>query len=200
MTPRRTVRWNVPIVAGLCAIGTGVLFEEPTTLLLAVPALVFAAYGYLAPMSAMALEIDRTLSVDRPASGEAVEVTVTIRNASRRPIFDLRVADGVPRLLAVEDGSARHTAVLSPGEETAFSYTVVVTPGVHRFEPASVLVRGLAGSTEVVAELETETVLACQPTARTIPIERTRRRQPGSNAAVDTGDGLEFDAVRAYRR
>ena len=200
MTPRRTARWNVPLVAGFFAAAVGVFFEDPTTLLMAVPALVFAAYGHLAPQSGTALEIERTVSADRPARGEAVEVTATVRNAGRRPVFDLRVADGVPRLLAVEDGSARHATVLGPGEATTFSYTVVATHGVHRFEPASVLVRDLAGGTETPVSVETETVLACRPTVRTLPIDRATRRRPGSSAATETGEGLEFAEVREYRR
>ncbi|SDQ99754.1 DUF58 domain-containing protein [Natronobacterium texcoconense] len=200
MTLRRTVRWNVPLVAGLFAAGVGVFFEEPTTLLLAVPAFVFAAYGHLAPKSGTTLEIERTVSADHPAHGETVEVTTTVRNAGRRPVFDLRVVDGVPRLLSVEDGSARHTAVLGPDEETTFSYTVVATHGVHRFEPASVLVRDLAGGTEVADSLETETVLACQPTVRTLPTDRAMRRRHGSSTPIETDDGLEFAAVREYRR
>lgn len=202
MTVRRTTRWNVPLLVGLFAIGVGVLLTEPTILLLAVPLLVFTAYSRLTPdpPTPAVLEIDRSLDDESPTHGQSVTVTTTIRNTGSAPIFDLRVADGVPRLLPVERGSARHTTVLGPGEETTFSYTVLAKHGVHRFEPASVLVRDPAGSTEREGALEADTELVCLPSVRTLPVDHGGRFDAGTSAAVTSGSGLEFATVRDYQR
>lgn len=201
MTVRRTGRWNVPLLAGLFAIGVGVLLAEPTLLLLAVPALAFTAYGHLTPdpPAPTTLEIERSLDDASPSHGQPVTVTTTVRNTGANPIFDLRVADGVPRLLPVERGVARHATVLGPGEETTFSYTLIAKHGVHRFEPASVLVRDPAGSTVREAALETDTELACLPSVRTLPVDHGGRFRSGSTADT-SGSGLEFATVRDYRR
>ncbi|GAB3671848.1 DUF58 domain-containing protein [Halopiger thermotolerans] len=208
MTGRHTKRWNLPLAVGFVACGVGVLFAEPTVLLLAVPPIVFAAYGYLAPAPtptsspspSLPLELDRSIDADNPLHGQPVTITTAVRNTGTRPIFDLRIVDGVPRLLSVADGSARHTAILGPGEETTFSYTVTAKHGVHRFEPASVLVRNIAGTTEIEATLDAETELACRPSLETLPIDPAVRRRAGATATAARASGLEFAAVREYRR
>ncbi|OIB58109.1 hypothetical protein BBD46_10485 [Natrialba sp. SSL1] len=198
---RRTTRWNSALVAALLASGTGVLLEEPILLLLSIPAIVFAVYSHATAVPIPTLEIERTISADSPSHGEAVEVTVTLRNTGRQTLTNVSLADGVPRLLAVRGGSARHATVLEPGGETTMSYTVVAKHGIHRFEPAAVVCRDTSGSTAVgtTVEPETETVLACRSPIQSVTFGRLVHTRPGTTVTAVDGSGTEFSNVRAYR-
>ncbi|MDJ1434141.1 DUF58 domain-containing protein [Halostagnicola sp. A-GB9-2] len=195
---RSATRWNVALATAMLASATGVLFEEPVLLLSSIPPLVLAGYSRATAAPDPEIELERSLSETAPDHGQEVDVTVTVRNASERALFDVRIIDGVAPMLPVLKGSARHAATLGPRRETSFSYTVVVTRGVHRFEPASVVCRDPSASTAVETTARAKTELACHTPVRTLPFPRSPRRTGGTDTSPGES-GIEFSQVRTYR-
>jgi uncharacterized repeat protein (TIGR01451 family) len=201
-TPRRTNRWRGVVAVGLVAAAVGLVADESVLVLLAVPALVFAAYPRLTapPDPSGALTIDRRLDDDTPAPGDPVEVTVTVRNAGESTLFDCRVVDGVPAALSVVDGTPRGAAFLRPGAEATVEYTVEATDGTHDFDPATVVVRDASGAWEVETAVGTETTVDCALDETTDPARDLTVREAGHVVSERGGAGVEFHRTRDYRR
>ncbi|MFB6166118.1 MAG: DUF58 domain-containing protein [Haloarculaceae archaeon] len=199
-TVRTTRRWRGVVAVALVAGGAGVLLERPSLLLLSAASVAFAAYPRLTGAPEPTLELDRRVAADQPAPGEAVTVTVTVRNAGDDWLSDVRIVDGVPPMLAVADGTPRHAAVLGPGQSTTFSYSVRADRGTHRFEPATALVRDLAGATEVETELSVETAIACADAVPEVPLRTQPGQRVGDLVTDEGGAGIEFHRTREYRR
>lgn len=202
-TVERTNRWLHTFYLASVAALAGVYTQQPSILLISIIAIVYTAYSLLVPEPSVDLTLSRTVSDATPDHGDSVTVSVTVTNTGVRTIADLRLIDGVPSLLTVTDGTARHTTPLRPGRSTTFRYTVTAKHGVHRFEPATAIVHDISGSWRVRTEVdETDTsvdALACSIDVHTIGLrERTRR---GTGPTADRyGTGIEFHQTRAYRR
>lgn len=198
-----TGHWRGVDVVALLGIGVGVLVEQPAVLLAGVVGIGYAAYARSPAFPPGSVRIDRTLEDDAPSAGEAVTVTVTVTNAGDRFLPDLRIVDGVPEALSVEDGSPRCGAALRPGEQVTFSYAVTARRGVHAFGPTHVIGRNLAGTIEAERLYATETPLECLPPLSAcdepVPLRQTGSRFAGREAARTTGEGIEFSSTREYR-
>jgi hypothetical protein len=70
------------------------------------------------------LDIDATILQDAIAPGSELEVEVTVTNEGDTWLPDLRLIDGVPAMLTVVDGTARHATALRPGETATLEYAV----------------------------------------------------------------------------
>ena len=200
MTVRRTGRWRGIVVAALFATAIGVLAKRPDVLLAGVVGVVFALYPRSTPTPTVDVSIDRRVDPAAPAPGDAVEVTVTATNDGDRTLWDCRVVDGVPGMLPVVDGTARHAAVLRPGASTRFEYTIEAASGTHAFDPATVLVRDPAGAIEVETEVAAETRLECATAVPDVPLRNQTDWFPGDVVTAEGGTGIEFHGVREYRR
>jgi uncharacterized repeat protein (TIGR01451 family) len=199
MTVRRTRRWRGIVAVALFVGGVGVVAARPLVLLLGVVGAAFAAYPHLTTTPEVHLDIERRFSEDSPDDGDEVTVTVRLQNTGDSTLTDLRVVDGVPPMLSVTDGSPRHAAVLRPGRTTAFDYTVVAERGRHRFEPATVIARDVAGTREVETTVDTETELACTESVPEVPLRRQTERHSGRIITDEGGSGIEFHQTREYR-
>lgn len=196
---RRTRRWHGAVGAALLAGGLGMLSKEPLVVLSAVVGVAFAAYPGVDRTPSPDLEIGRTVNDPTPDPGDPVEVTVTVWNAGERTLPDVRLVDGVPAMLQVVDGTPRQTAVLPPGDGTTFSYTVRVRRGVHRFEPATAIVRNLSGSIEVETTVTTDTEIDCGARNCEILLRQPSGRLSGQLETGEAGPGVEFHGIREYR-
>lgn len=199
MTDRVTGRWRGVVVVALFAAAVGVLAKRPLVLLAGVVGVTFAVYPYVVSPPTVDLSLDRRVSDGTPTPGDEVEVTVTVRNDGDGTLWDLRVVDGVPGMLPVTGGSARHAAVLRPGASTTFSYDVEAAPGTHGFDPATVLARDPAGATEVETEVAAETRLAAPTDRSEVPLRQRAGQLPGDIVTDEGGSGIEFHGVREYR-
>ena len=199
MTDRRTGRWRGIVAVVLFAVAVGVLAKRPLVLLAGVVGVAYAVYPHVVPAPSVDVSIDRRVSDGTPAPGDEVEVTVTVTNHGSRTLWDLRVVDGVPGMLAVTEGTARHCAVLRPGASTTFSYAVEAAFGTHAFEPATVVARDPAGATEVETEVAVETTLECATAVPEAPLRRRAGQLPGDLVTDEGGSGIEFHGVREYR-
>jgi len=199
-----TDRWRAVVPAALAFVGFGFVLRAPPVVLAGVVALGFGAYARAFVPPAPALSVSRSLDVDRPAPGDEVTVTATVRNDGDRTLPDLRLVDGVPAGLSVEDGSPRYGTTLRPGEGITFSYTVTARRGDHEFGPAFAVVRDHAGTTAVVYLIDdtAETSLTCVPTLSRLPVPVPLYAQSGEylgRIPAQGGEGVEFHATREYR-
>lgn len=198
-----TRHWDGVSVVALGGIGVGVVTEAAAVLLAGVVGVGYAAYGRASLWPPGEVTIDRSLDNPDPEPGELVTVMLELENTSGRFLPDIRVVDGVPKMLSVTDGSARLATTLRAGQRKSFTYEIEARRGVHQFEPAHVIVRDLSGSQEREQFLSDETSLTCMPTLRPltvpVPLRQQAMQYVGQVETTTGGEGLEFFATREYR-
>ena len=200
---RSTGHWRGVSVIAFLGIGVGIIAERPAVLLAAVVGVGYAAYARSPVFPPGSVAIERTLDTDSPEDGETVTVSVQVTNTGDRVLPDVRVVDGVPEGLSVDDGSPRLGTTLRPGGSSELSYTVTARRGAHEFGPTRVIMRDLTGATEVERLYRSDTTLTCVPALSTgtepVPLRRAGTRFVGRERAPTTGEGVEFSATREYR-
>jgi len=201
---RRTERLRVAGGLALALLGSGVVLRAPGVVLAATVGTGLAAYGYAGSAPIPRLAVERTLDPTDPDPGEPVTVTVAVTNAGEDTLFDLRLLDGVPPGLTVEDGSSRHGTALRPGATARFRYAVEADRGRHEFDPIVVVARNASGSVERTATVavDGETALTCEPKPTqelAVPVRSKTSRDTGRVVTDAGGSGLEFHSVRKYR-
>ena len=199
-----TNHWAGVSAVSLLAASLAVVARAPPLLVAAVVAVGFEAYVRGATAPVPSLTVSRELSTDAPDPGEAVTVTVTVTNDGDGLLADLRLVDGVPDALAVDDGPARLGTALRPGKRARFWYTVEAVRGVHEWEPMQVLARDASGAAE--RELS---VAAAEPTGFTctpaldatadLPLRGLTTQYTGRVPTDVGGAGVEFHGLREYR-
>jgi uncharacterized protein (DUF58 family) len=198
----RTRRWAGLAAATLLILGVGVVFRSPGPVLAAaVGAGVLAVRAAAAPPSPE-LSVDRRLSTTTPEPEADVTVEVTVGNEGDA-LYDLRLLDGVPDGLAVVDGPARHATSLRPGDAATFAYTVQASRGRHVWGPATAIARDPIGAHEREVTVAVPTELRCVPAfegTAELPLRGLTTPYAGRVSTAVGGDGIEFHAVREYRR
>ena len=188
----------------LIAVGLGLALRTPTLLVVGAAGTGLLAHRYASGVPEPELTVERRVDATDPDHGEDVTVTVTVENAGDRTLFDLRLIDGVPPVLAVTDGSPRHYTGLRPGASVTFSYDVEAERGCHTFDPLAAVVRSASGAIErtVTAGAEGDERLTCQPRPTPdagAPGSPQTDRSIGSVVTDTGGTGIEFHSVREYR-
>lgn len=199
-TTRWTRRWRGIVAVVLVALAVGVLTKRPSLLLVAATGIVFAAYPELTSPPAPDVSIERQLVPESPSADDVVAVRVTLRNDGSEALYDLRAIDGVPPMLAVNEGSPRVATALRPGEETTIEYSVRAKPGIHRFGSTTVIARDVSGATEVETTVVSETVIECGTGATAVPLRGLTRNRTGQLVTDRGGRGLEFHRIAEYER
>lgn len=197
---RRTRRWRgvTAVALGLAAIG--VVAGRASVIMMAVVGVAFAAYPELSTPPQVNLELERELSEDTPDHDEDVEVTVGVRNVGENTLADLRIVEGVPPMLQVTGGTARHAATLRPDAETTFTYTVRAVEGTHHFEPATAIARDIAGTIEVETTVGGDATLEVLSEVPDVPLRRQTHQFVGDIATDEGGVGVEFYQTREYNK
>jgi len=195
----RTRRWRGILVVVLGAVGLGLLGRRPNLVLLGVVGIVYAVYPWLTGTPDPTLSLDRRLSDWNPAPGETFEVTTTIRNDSGRPLFDVRIVDGVPPALPVVDGTPRHGTAFRAGGSATVRYTVEAREGRHAFDPATVAVRDSSGEHEIEVSIGGDTEIDCRSEVDDAPLRLQTLDAAGRVQAKQGGSGIEFYRTRTYR-
>ncbi|WP_254821179.1 DUF58 domain-containing protein [Haloglomus halophilum] len=190
-------RWAVAAGIAVLALGLGVVTQNRAVLVAAAVPLAFVAYGRLSTTPTPELEARRSFDPARPAVGERVGVTVTVRNQGPA-LRDCRLADAVPAALGVVEGVAASVTTLRPGEEASFTYTVRARRGDHEFGPVRAAAVG-AGANAETAALPAESRLRCRATG-TGDATAAPNVSSADGAADSKGGGVEFHAVREYQR
>ncbi|WP_144902091.1 DUF58 domain-containing protein [Halobellus captivus] len=200
-----TNRWVGIEGAALLAGALGVVLQRPPLLLVAGLGVAYTAYAWLGEAPEPSLVVERRVDDDDPDPESAVEVSVQVRNAGSRTLWDLRLVDGVPPGLTVTAESPRHGTALRPGATVAFSYEVEAVRGAHAWEPLTAVVRNPSGGRERKAEIDPDepTTLSCTPSLDAtddLPLRGLTTAYTGRVPTDVTGAGLEFASTRAYRR
>ncbi|MCT9095689.1 DUF58 domain-containing protein [Haloarchaeobius sp. HME9146] len=197
---RTTRRWRGVVSISLVAMTIGVVANRPDVLLVSLLGVVYAAYPRLTSPPEPSLAIERALSDEDPDHGDPVEVTVTVTNTGDRPLPDLRLVDGVPEMLTVTDGMARHGASLRAGGSTTFSYTVEAKRGTYPFDPATVVSRDLSGEHEVETTVAASTEIDCTQGIEGVTARSQTLARSGQVVSDTGGSGVEFHRTREYQR
>ena len=198
-----TNRWRGVRAVALLAGAVGILAGQPLVLLSAVVGVAFAAHANRAVSPDAELSIQREVSDESPDLGQSIGVTLTVRNDGEQTLGDLRIVDGVPEALAVTEGSPRLGTALRPGKQARLTYTIEARRGEHAFAPVQVIARDLSGAVEVETSQEVDTTLTCVPTlsaTTTLPLRGQTSAFTGRVETDTGGSGVEFHAIREYRR
>jgi uncharacterized repeat protein (TIGR01451 family) len=191
--------WPATVLAVLLA-ALGVLAADPVLLFAAVIPLAPVAYGALVveppedPVS-----VERTVSDQTPTPGEAVRVTLSVTNESDEYLPDVRVVDGVPKEIAVVDGSPRGHVTLQPEETDSIEYTVRVPRGEVRFDAPGISVRSLSGGAERRLKPDVPTEIRAPVKTDAVPLHEQTARISGRIETNDAGAGIAFHSSREYR-
>lgn len=195
---RDTHRWRGVVAVAIVAGVVGVVSNRPDVLLLGALGTVFAAYPWMFSAPEPSVTVDRRVDESTPLPGSTVEVTVTVRNDGDRPLYDLRIVDGVPPGLGVVAGTPRLGTALRPGDSDAFSYSVEATVGCHRFDPTTVIARDPSGARAVETTGAPDTEIRCRPSTSAPPLRPEALRHFGQFVSGTSGSGLEFHSLREY--
>lgn len=191
-------RWTVAAGIGVLAVGFGLATQNRAVLAAAVVPLAFVAYGRLSTASVPDLTARRSFDPVAPAVGDHVEVTVTVRNQGR-DLRHCRLADAVPAELPVVVGPPATATMLRAGEETSFSYVVRARRGDHEFGPLRAASVAGGGADAATTALAAESRLRCRASGAA-DAAGAPSANAGDAAADSRGGGVEFQAVREYRR
>lgn len=197
-----TEHWTGIGALALIAVGLALPFQRVGLFLVGLVGVGFAAYGRATRAPPVEVTLERTLSEPSPARDDEVTVTVTVENVGETALPDLRLVDGVPPGLAVSKGTARFGTALRPGKRATYSYDVTAVRGSHDWEPMTAIVRDIAGSTERVATVESQTTLQCFPDLAAtggLPLRGLTTPYSGQVATDVGGPGIEFHSTRRYR-
>ncbi|MFB6167554.1 MAG: DUF58 domain-containing protein [Haloferacaceae archaeon] len=203
-TAGRSRRFGAAAAAALFLVGVGVAGGERAVVAAAAVPLAFVAYGALDGAPAVAssgLAAERTVSPATAPPGRLVRVRLTLRNEGSRTLHDVRVVDGAPEGLAVNEGTPRGVARLRPGEEQVISYAVTARRGEHEFDAPRARLRGRAGVATATGSVATtgDRALSCRLDAGAPPLGDRTARRAGAKTGDEAGPGVEFHSVREYR-
>ncbi|WP_157513227.1 DUF58 domain-containing protein [Halapricum sp. CBA1109] len=194
-------RFSAGLSGTLFLVSLGLLYGEPSVLLLALVPLGYVAYGALSTPPEPTLSVERSLSARTVGPGDTATVEVTVTNTGDRTLPDVRVVDGVPESLVVSEGSPRGFASLRSGESLTLSYAVVATRGEYEFDPPTVRCRSLSATRVVTrpAAVDGDETLVCSTTVERPPVERATQTRTGTLPTDSGGAGLAFHSTREYR-
>ena len=204
MTEYDTNRWVGIAGAALLLSAVGALTRQPSLVLAAAVGVAYAAYARTGDLSDAALSVERDLAESTVDPGDAVTVTVRVRNEGSSLLPDVRLVDGVPPALSVDGAPARLGTALRPGKTATFSYDVTAVRGIHEWEPLDVILRSASGSRErrLSVEPEVRTTLRSDPSldaTADLPLRGLTTPFAGRVETDVAGAGLEFHATREYR-
>lgn len=194
----------------------GLAFTALGLMLLAVhrgsPALAVAASALLVILAYMAgvaegvseamggFEASRFPEHVRVVEGDAVHVTLRLRNATQRVIHSITLREGLPETLKPEGGPAVYRGSLEGFGGVEASYTVRPPPGLHRIEYVDVEAGDPLGLYKSRTRLWATTTIQAYP--RPLSTAQGPARRLGLAEAVASrrrGWGLEFYSLRDYQ-
>lgn len=183
------------LLAGLAAMRSSLLA-------LSMPLFVYLLAGLWQAPEKPALEVRRTLSRERAAPDEEVQVRLDVTN--RGPdLAELLLEDRLPARLTLRFGAPRRLLSLKKGASCSWTYTVSGPRGSYPFEAVQVEAADSFGLRPSRQEVRLRSDLFVFPPAiRLKHIQlRTRSTRPVSGAipARVGGPGVEFFGLREYQ-
>jgi len=195
-------RWLLvnTLIAGLVLLGLGTLRGE--MLALAIPLLLYAGAALLGRPDPPQLSATRSFSVQRLASGEPAQISVSITNLGALPTTVL-LEDLLPQGLALIEGQPRLLMTIVPGASAELAYSVTGKRGVYQFPGLHASVQDQLGLFHATIPLSAPGQIFVVPEMirlRRIEI-RPRRTHvyAGQIPARQGGPGVEFYGLREYQ-
>ncbi|MGB8213945.1 MAG: DUF58 domain-containing protein [Anaerolineales bacterium] len=180
----------------------GLVSEEKRILILALPLVVFLLAGFWRAPGMLKLSAMRSLSAERVFSGEAVQVTLVIKNTGD-DLEEVLLEDVLPERLEVVGGAKRYLTRLPRDGVATWTYTLQGKRGYFMLHEVRVTVREPLGLSTVNQILPTDGQLFIVPPVlrlRNVSIRPRRTRIfSGIVPAGQGGPGVEFFDVREYQ-
>lgn len=169
---------------------------------LALPFVVYLLVGLWRAPGKLQLEVQRSLSQERAAPDQEVDVTVTITNHGG-VLEELLLEDDVPPALTVRDGTHKRLISLKQGQSYTWTYTVSGPRGAHLFKmvkaEASDHFRVWKSTIEVSVRSELFVFPALARLKYVTIRPRRTRVYSGTIPARLGGPGVEFFGLRKYQ-
>jgi uncharacterized protein (DUF58 family) len=194
-------RWAFVGSAAFLLILVGEILRQGELLVLALPLVCYLAVGFYFALPSVTLKAQRSLSTTRAMSDEPVTVRVELENLGAT-LELIELADSVPAMVELRQGSAQKIANLPAGEKISLEYVVSGMRGLARWKNLSVRVTDTLGLFLREMELPCEGELLVVPTFERLEEIMIRPRRTrifsGQVKARLGGAGIEFFGVREY--
>jgi uncharacterized protein (DUF58 family) len=194
-------RWAFVGSAAFLLILVGEILRQGALLVLALPLVCYLAVGFYFALPSVTLKAQRSLSTTRAMSDEPVTVRVELENLGAT-LELIELADSVPTVLELRQGSAQKITNLPGGEKISLEYVVSGMRGLARWQTLSVRVTDTLGLFLREMELPCEGELLVVPTFERLEEIMIRPRRTrifsGQVKARLGGAGIEFFGVREY--
>jgi uncharacterized protein (DUF58 family) len=194
-------RWAFLGSAAFLLILVGEILRQGALLVLALPLVCYLAVGFYFALPSVTLKAQRSLSTTRAMSDEPVTVRVELENLGAT-LELIELADSVPTVLELRQGSAQKITNLPGGEKISLEYVVSGMRGLARWQTLSVRVTDTLGLFLREMELPCEGELLVVPTFERLEEIMIRPRRTrifsGQVKARLGGAGIEFFGVREY--
>jgi uncharacterized repeat protein (TIGR01451 family) len=193
------------ILASLLAdllILAGLITLQGVFITLALPILLYLLAGLIFAPEKIELRAARTLTLERVAPGDPLDITLTIANAGGA-LDEVLLEDLLPPGLEVIEGSTRRLMSLKAKETITWTYTVRAPRGYYPFNDLKVTARdrlGLIVREQIVEAPGRFFVIPIAARVRRIAIRpRQTRVYSGMIPARQGGAGVEIFGVREYQ-
>jgi uncharacterized protein (DUF58 family) len=194
-------RWAFLGSAAFLLVLIGEILRQGALLILALPLVCYLAVGFYFALPSVMLKAQRSLSTTRAMSDEPVTVRVELENLGAT-LELIELADSVPTVLELRQGSAQKITNLPGGEKISLEYVVSGMRGLARWQTLSVRVTDTLGLFLREMELPCEGELLVVPTFERLEEIMIRPRRTrifsGQVKARLGGAGIEFFGVREY--
>lgn len=187
----------------ICALVLlGLLSRDGKVLLLALPPIVYLAAAVLSAPGKVEVVASRSVSADRVAHGNQIQVKLTVENAGA-PLAELHLADQVSPRLDTLDGQASRSLALPAGGRVEVEYRASGTRGEYWFEGVELVTNDHFGLFPVQYQAPVAQRLVVFPSiTRLRRIEIRPQRTHGFSGPLPTrkgGSGVDFFGVREYQ-
>ena len=191
-------RFRVGIAVALVAAGSGLVLDQLALFAGSLVGITYAVYAGVGRPPEPTIAVDRTIDSKGPRPGEAVDVTVRVRNDGSTVVPDVRIVDAPPNDLVVE-GSPRGAASLAPGETAAVEYAVRAKRGTSEFGDVLVRTSTVSGDAFTTERYDVEGTIDCDDRVDEVPLDGQTIQFTGRIDGDAGGEGVEFHATRAHQ-
>lgn len=180
----------------------GLLTLNGALLALAIPFALYLSAALLYQPAQVRLRVTRTLSADRVAPGQPVEVVLQVVNDGRY-LEQVMIRDLYPTALALTAGAPTLLTSLAPNAEVVLCYTLSGTRGLHQFGGVEVTAAEQLGIVTRQSVIPASDQIFVMPDLIRLRHVELRPRRTGVYAGLipvrQGGPGVEFFGLRPYQ-
>lgn len=190
------------VTAAIAVVGLGVFTGLPFLALSAIPLVSYLVLSRIfSSPPHLNIKVSRYASTEKIVQGQTATFTLHIENLGS-DLDLLEIRDGLPKELALKQGSNRYSTVLPSNGRASLTYTVsVVTTGNFRVGPIILRATDGGGFFEETKVVDIFSELRVFPTVEQLRAHLRLiklRNWPGEVVSQKPGFGLEFHSIREY--